>query len=254
MSARWWTIWKGGVHLPDLVQRYPMERTRGLMDNNLSKNIVTLDGSLNALKLRFNNHKKKIRFLALLSPTCPLWRDQGARAVRETIITKFPDADIAASIVWIPILDNDSIEAALPSVKYLSNNRFQHFYDQNQIVGKEIAKSIGWDGHVAWDIYLFYAPYAAWNNGPPEPKSWMHQLKDGWADQAHFRTGDGLVNALFNAITTLSAGGWIHKKVPEVQSLNSLKISIDCKFFIQFEELPFMGTKSFQSSFDPPLF
>jgi hypothetical protein len=35
----------------------------------------------------------------------------------------------------------------------------------------------------------------------------MHQLKDGWADQAHFRTGDGLVNALFNAITTLPAGG-----------------------------------------------
>ncbi len=46
--------------------------TRGLMDNNQSKNIVTLDGSLNPLKLRFNNHKNKIRFLALLSPTCPL--------------------------------------------------------------------------------------------------------------------------------------------------------------------------------------
>jgi hypothetical protein len=42
------------------------------MDNNQSENIVTLDGSLNPLKLRFNNYQEKIRFLALLSPTCPL--------------------------------------------------------------------------------------------------------------------------------------------------------------------------------------
>ena len=181
-------------------------RGSGLMDSNQSPTIVTLDGSSNPLKFRFNNTKEKIRFLALLSPTCPLWRDQGARAVHETIITKFPDADIAASIVWIPILDNDSIEAALPSVKYLSDKRFQHFYDQDQIVGKEIAKSIGWDGHVAWDIYLFYTPYAGWNNVPPAPKSWMHQLKDSWAHKAHFRMGDGLVNALLNTMTTFFGG------------------------------------------------
>ena len=80
----------------------------------------------------------------------------------------------------------------------------RHFYDQDQIVGKEIAKRIGWDGHVAWDIYLFYAPYATWNNGPPEPKSWMHQLKDSWAHKAHFRTGGDLIKALSNAMTALS--------------------------------------------------
>jgi hypothetical protein len=157
------------------------------MDNNQSKNIVTLDGSLNPLKLRFNNHKNKIRFLALLS-----------------LIETFPDADIAASIVWIPILDNDSLEAARPSVKYLSDKRFRHFYDQYKIVGKKISESIGWDGHVAWDVYLFYAPYTVWNNGPPAPKSWMHQLKDSWAHKAHFRTGGDLINALSNAMTTLS--------------------------------------------------
>ena len=123
--------------------------------------------------------------------------------MHETIITKFPDADIAASIVWIPILENDTIEAALPSVKYLSDKRFQHFYDQDQIAGKEIASSIGWDGHVAWDIYLFYARYADWNNAPPAPKSWLHQLKDSWADKEHFHTGDGLVKELLNAMTKL---------------------------------------------------
>lgn len=42
------------------------------MDINPSYNIVTLDRSLDPLKVRFNAYKEKIRFLALLSPTCPL--------------------------------------------------------------------------------------------------------------------------------------------------------------------------------------
>jgi len=42
------------------------------MDTNQSYHIITLDGSLNPLKDRFNSDKEKIRFLALLSPTCPL--------------------------------------------------------------------------------------------------------------------------------------------------------------------------------------
>ena len=42
------------------------------MDGNQSNHIITLKGSLNPLKLQFNNNKEKIRFLALLSPTCPL--------------------------------------------------------------------------------------------------------------------------------------------------------------------------------------
>ena len=197
---------KGKWCLPDVRQVVDnlAGRAHGLKDNNQPKNIVTLDGSLNPLKLRFNNDKEKIRFLALLSPTCPLWRDQGARAVQEIIIGKFPDADIAASIVWIPILNKDSLEAALPSIKNLSDKRFQHFYDKDQIVGKEIAKSIGWDGHVAWDIYLFYAPYTEWNNVPPAPKRWMHQLKDSWAHKEHFHRGDDLIDELSNAVRALS--------------------------------------------------
>ena len=102
------------------------------------------------------------------------------------------------------MLDNDSLEAALPSVSNLSDRRFRHFYDQNQIVGKEIARSIGWDGHVAWDTYLFYAPYTEWNNVPPAPEHWMHQLKDSWADKKHFSRGRDLVNALTNAMMALT--------------------------------------------------
>ena len=127
------------------------------MDIDESNSIIILDSSLDRLKDQFNDNKEKIRFLSLLSPTCPLWKDKGARAVHETITGKFSNAEISASIVWIPILDKDNMEEALPSVKFLSDKRFKHFYDQHKTVGQTIANSVGWNGNVAWDIYLFYA-------------------------------------------------------------------------------------------------
>jgi len=101
--------------------------------------------------------------------------------VHETVFRRFPNAGISASIVWIPILDEDSLEAAIASVKVLNDKRIRHFYDQNQIVGKEIANSVGWAGNIAWDIYLFYASDVDWTDLPPKPIYWMHQLTDEWA-------------------------------------------------------------------------
>jgi hypothetical protein len=42
------------------------------MDATQSKSIITMDSSLDPLRGRFNDNKEKIRFLSLLSPTCPL--------------------------------------------------------------------------------------------------------------------------------------------------------------------------------------
>jgi hypothetical protein len=43
-----------------------------MRNDNQSTNIVTLDSSLELLKERFNSDREKIRFLTLLSPTCPM--------------------------------------------------------------------------------------------------------------------------------------------------------------------------------------
>ena len=66
--------------------------------------------------------------------------------------------DICVGIVWINMLPEDSLEAALPSIKFLDDKRIQHFYDPSQKSGKQIATSVGWDDKIAWDIYLFYPP------------------------------------------------------------------------------------------------
>ncbi len=84
----------------------------------------------------------------------------------------------------------------MPSVKALSDDRINHFYDRHKTVGKTIANSVGWNGNVAWDIYLFYGPTVKWIEAPPKPEFWMHQLTDDWAEKDQYRTGDDLKNEL----------------------------------------------------------
>ena len=101
------------------------------------------------------------------------------------------------------MLEKDNIDAALPSVKALNDERIHHFYDGRKTVGKIIANSVGWQGKVAWDIYLFYLPNVEWTATPPSPKFWMHQLKDAWATKNTFRTGPDLQRELSTSMEKL---------------------------------------------------
>jgi len=62
---------------------------------------------------------------------------------------------------------------------------------------------VGWTGHIAWDIYLFYKPDAAWSDMPPSPSYWMHQLPDNWTTKEKYRTGADLKNELLVSIEKL---------------------------------------------------
>ena len=112
-------------------------------------------------------------------------------------------ANISVSIVWIPILAEDTFDSAIQPIKFLSDSRIRHFYDNNRVVGKSIAESVGWEGNIAWDIYLFYESFIEWGEKPPEPNYWMHQLPDDWATKDKFRTGDDLGNELFASMQNL---------------------------------------------------
>ena len=129
--------------------------------------------------------------------------------MHENVFGKFPKEDISGSIVWIPILDDDTLDAALPSVKFLNDRRIQHFYDKNQDAGKTIAGGVGWAGNIAWDIYLFFSPFSAWSDTPPKPMYWMHQLTDDWATKDKYRTGDILKNELFISMKKLLSSSFL---------------------------------------------
>jgi hypothetical protein len=70
--------------------------------------------------------------------------------------------------------------------------------------GKIIADSVGWNGNIAWDIYLFYLPHVKWADTPPNPVNWMHQIKDEWATKSTYRTGVDWIRSLLLQWTTCS--------------------------------------------------
>ena len=92
---------------------------------------------------------------------------------------------------------------ARKSASIFDDPRVLQFYDPHRRSGKAVAESIGWEGQVAWDIYLFYAAKGQWVEDPPNPTAWMHQLRESWADPAHFYTGEDLVRELFKTLKEL---------------------------------------------------
>ena len=77
-----------------------------------------------------------------------------------------------------------------------SDRRVRHFFDPHQKVGKTIAESLGWEGQIAQDIYLFYAPGQKWRDQPPSPDRYAHQLTNAWADRDHYRVAADLTDEL----------------------------------------------------------
>lgn len=127
----------------------------------------------------------------------------GARAVRQSIIEGFPQATIGVGIVWINMLTGDTEAAAAESAQIVDDARVRHFYDPEQRAGKAVAQSLGWEGKVAWDIYLFYPKGSRWGDSPPVPSRWMYQLSESWVDPAHYRWGDDLLAELHETMNKL---------------------------------------------------
>lgn len=117
--------------------------------------------------------------------------------MRTSILEEFPDADISVSVVWVDMLPDDTTAGAKASAAIIADPRVRHFHDPRQRLGAAIADGLGWEGQMAWDIYLFYDKDSEWTEGPPAPLDFMHQLS--W-DASHFRTGDALVEGLREAL------------------------------------------------------
>lgn len=107
-------------------------------------------------------------------------------------------------IVWIPMRPEDSEEAARATACLCGGSRVDHFDDEERSAGRAIARSLGGEGKVAWDVYRVYPPFTTWQRVPPPPFSWTHQLREStWADRARYRTGAGLMSELRRSVTGL---------------------------------------------------
>jgi hypothetical protein len=106
-------------------------------------------------------------------------------------------------IVWVNMLpeDKDADREALSNLMY--DPRVRWFNDPLCRAGKVIASILGAPNNTAWDIYLFFDPKAQWKGEPPQPRSWVHQLGDTWADPTRYRTGEQLSVELANLLRDL---------------------------------------------------
>jgi len=128
----------------------------------------------------------------------------GARAVQSAVLNAYPSVALSVLVVWVPVLEADSVGAAQAVAHHISDRRASHFYDGQRRIATAVAASVGGVGNIAWDCYLFYPAGAGWAGVPPTPKQWMHQLGPGtWADPGRYHWGDRLGVELQSAAADL---------------------------------------------------
>jgi hypothetical protein len=126
------------------------------------------------LRKEFNASSRKIRIVALLSPTCS--ECQSGHAVVGRVLQKFPSPRLQALLVWEPMREGDSPATAAEQAEMVRDARISQGWDGSRDVGELFGATL--DLHeIAWDVYLIYKPGITWEGQrPPHPTFWMHQL------------------------------------------------------------------------------
>ena len=134
-----------------------------------------------ALRACFNAASSVSRLLFLVSPTCDICVS-GALSAAQAVLSLPRECDFRLYLLWLPVLENDSIAAAAQTrARFPVDDRAEHFWDDNL----QVSQTYHWTlqlgerqrrHRVAWDIFLLYRAGVRWEEAPPAPDFWMHQL------------------------------------------------------------------------------
>jgi hypothetical protein len=132
-----------------------------------------------SLPAAFNSTVGVPRLVLLVSPTCSVCLD-GVRTV-VTSLGELSTRDVATHVVWVGVLDDDTVDAARAGAAMFPDDlRTTHYWDGELQVSKAFHTALGlerWKRNVAWDIYLLYGARSEWTDQPPTPSLWMQQLR-----------------------------------------------------------------------------
>ncbi len=99
--------------------------------------------------------------------------------VQREVLEKNPSSQLAAYIIWLPVLPNDNHYHAIGARRLALDPRALHFWNEDQSLGAGFVKALplSEDCKLAWDVYLVYRSGVKWERmQPPQPSFWMHQL------------------------------------------------------------------------------
>src|SRR5262245_39269019 len=94
----------------------------------LSRDMSILGNDQSSLVRAVNMEDQSWRVIALVSPTCSECV-YGAEAVKKEIADRYQPQQVAAMIVWIPMISTDNEEAAHASATIFPVDRVTHFFD-----------------------------------------------------------------------------------------------------------------------------
>lgn len=86
--------------------------------------------------------------------------------MHEQILERFPDAELAVYVVWLPVLPSDE---RFGVADVLVDERVRQFWDDDRLVSDEVGRVAGAGEGLAWDVYLVFGPDATWNRRLPAP-------------------------------------------------------------------------------------
>jgi hypothetical protein len=134
-----------------------------------------------ALSTHFNAAASVPKLVFLVSPTCDVCVS-GALSATQSVLSLPPPYDFRLYLLWLPVLVQDTIEAAeVMRARLPTDPRTRHFWDHDLIVSQAYYQVLQFARRqhrhrVAWDLFLLYQAGAIWGDVPPVPDFWMHQL------------------------------------------------------------------------------
>ena len=98
--------------------------------------------------------------------------------VHENVLQQVASDDLYVIAVWMPVLASDNAEAGKQAEPLLPDPRVAHYWDGENSLGKLYGRQLTLPRgrQLAWDIYFVYAPGVRWEDEPPVPTAWMHQM------------------------------------------------------------------------------
>ncbi len=98
--------------------------------------------------------------------------------VQQQILEALPNEKVKVYVVWTPVLQEDNRQAAAEAMRLVADNRAEHFWDADKSLGHSLGKvvTLPRGRKLAWDVYFAFDATTKWNDVPPKPADWMHQL------------------------------------------------------------------------------
>jgi hypothetical protein len=102
---------------------------------------------------------------------------QGASVIQTAVLDSVSDPDFRVYVAWVPILDTDTTAPDEETRALVHDERAAHFWDPSGVLPKLFNSTLSLPtGYPAWDAYMLYPPGPKWDDEPPTPVYWEHQL------------------------------------------------------------------------------